>query len=343
MAARVIRGLTSDDDGRPGSTDDASGEAGTGAVLADLRSKLAAMSAVRTAKSVVHQSEMARGERSVVGVGVDVLDRQVIEMPPALSAVLPAGGMVRGTVVAMSGARSVLLSMIAAVTAGGGHVAIVGRSDLGLLAADEMGADLSRIAVIGCPGTDPLEIASILLDGLDVVVLSLRGVHLTPSRARVIMARLRSKGAVLVAMDGHWPGAQLTVTGRVQAYRRTPVCGGPASDDPVSGRQASDRTDLSGRGESSGDGSSGHGGRITGLTLTVEAAGRGVATRRIEVEWMPGERTALYAPSLRESAYGGTGQATEVDETTGVGETTGAFGQRLDREAPSGARLRVAN
>ena len=47
--------------------------------------------------------------------------------------------------------------MVAAVTAQGGHAAIVGQPDIGLLAAVEMGADLSRIAVIPEPGADPAQ------------------------------------------------------------------------------------------------------------------------------------------------------------------------------------------
>ena len=72
-------------------------------------------------------------------------------MPDSLAELLP-GALPRGTVAVLSGARSLPLSMVAAVTAEGGHAAIVGQPDVGLLAAVEMGADLSRIAVIPDPG-----------------------------------------------------------------------------------------------------------------------------------------------------------------------------------------------
>ena len=81
----------------------------------------------------------------------------------------------RGTVAVLSGARSLSLSMVAAVTAAGGHAAIVGQPDVGLLAAVEMGADLSRLAVIPEPGADPVEVAAVLMDGMDLVVLGLGG------------------------------------------------------------------------------------------------------------------------------------------------------------------------
>src|SRR6478752_455487 len=67
----------------------------------------------------------------------------------------------RGTVAVLSGARSLSLSMVAAVTAAGGNAAIVGQPDIGLLAAVEMGADLSRLAVIPEPGADPVEVAAV--------------------------------------------------------------------------------------------------------------------------------------------------------------------------------------
>ena len=70
---------------------------------------------------------------------------------PESTAELPADPLPRGTVAVLSGARSLELSMVAAVTAGGGHAAIIGQPDIGLLAAVEMGADLSRIAVIPEP------------------------------------------------------------------------------------------------------------------------------------------------------------------------------------------------
>src|SRR5581483_9287964 len=74
-----------------------------------------------------------------------------LPVPQLLADVLP-DALPRGTVVVLSGARSLPLSMVAAVTAAGGNAAIVGQPDIGLLAAVEMGADLSRLAVIPDPG-----------------------------------------------------------------------------------------------------------------------------------------------------------------------------------------------
>jgi hypothetical protein len=121
--------------------------------------------------------------------------------------------------------------MVAAVTAAGGNAAIVGQPDIGLLAAVEMGADLSRLAVIPDPGTDPVEVAAVLIDGMDLVVLGLGGRRVPLTRARAVVARARLKGCTLLVTDGDWQGAPTRLEARVCGYditagnRGTPVCG----------------------------------------------------------------------------------------------------------------------
>lgn len=127
----------------------------------------------------------------------------------------------RGTVGVLSGARSLLLSMVAAVTAAGGNAAIVGQPDIGLLAAAEMGADLSRLAVIPDPGTDPVEVAAVLVDGMDLVVLGLGGRRVPQTRARAVVARARHKGCTLLVTDGDWQGAPTRLAARVCGYEIT--------------------------------------------------------------------------------------------------------------------------
>jgi hypothetical protein len=134
-------------------------------------------------------------------------------VPGPLSQLLP-----RGTVAVLSGARSLALRMVAAATAEGGHAAIVGQPDVGLLAAVEMGADLSRVAVIPYPGTDPVEVAAVLLDGLDLVVLALGGRSVPMSRARAVTARARQKGCTLLVTGGDWHGASARLDARVCGY-----------------------------------------------------------------------------------------------------------------------------
>lgn len=171
---------------------------------------------------------------------------QVDALPEALPTMLP-----RGTVAVAAGARSLVLGMVAAVTAAGGHAVIVGQPDVGLLAAVEMGADLSRLAVIPDPGADPVEVASVLMDGMDLVVLGLGGRSVPPSRTRVMVARARQKGCTLLVTDGDWQGASTRLEARVSGYE----VAGAGPDAPMPGR-----------------------GRISRVRLTMRTRGRAVGS-----------------------------------------------------------------
>ncbi|MDT5090551.1 MAG: hypothetical protein QOG47_3258 [Mycobacterium sp.] len=140
-----------------------------------------------------------------------------LPVPQLLTDVLP-DALPRGTVAVLSGARSLPLSMVAAVTAAGGNAAIVGQPDVGLLAAVEMGADLSRLAVIPDPGTDPVEVAAVLMDGMDLIVLALRGRSVSLTRARAVVARAQQKGCTLLVTDGDWQCASIRLKARVCGY-----------------------------------------------------------------------------------------------------------------------------
>ncbi len=156
---------------------------------------------------------------------------QVSEPSDSLLEVSDLGVLPRGTVAVVSGARSLELKIIAAVTAEGGHVAIIGQPDVGLLAAVEMGADLSRIAVIPEPGADPVEVAAVLMDGMDLVVLGLGGRSVPPSRARAVVARARQRGCTLLVTDGTWQGA----SARLEATVSGVDIAGPGGGAPVPG------------------------------------------------------------------------------------------------------------
>src|ERR1700735_1305200 len=159
-----------------------------------------------------------------------------LPVPPLLADVLP-DALPRGTVAVLSGARSLPLGMGAAVTAAGGNAAIVGQPDVGLLAAVEMGADLSRLAVIPDPGTDPVEVAAVLMDGMDLIVLALGGRLVSQTRARAVVARAHQKGCTLLVTDGDWQGASIRLKARVCGYETT-------SNEPGFGRISKVRLEV---------------------------------------------------------------------------------------------------
>jgi hypothetical protein len=185
------------------------------------------MAAVSAASSKVGSSR--RGP----AVSNDLLpdSENLLPVPETLAELLPSS-LPRGTVAVLSGARSLPLSMVAAVTAAGGHAAIVGQPDVGLLAAVEMGADLSRLAVVPDPGADPVEVAAVLMDGMDLVVLGLAGRTVTAGRARAVVARARQKGCTLLVTDGDWQGASARLDACVSGFE---VAGAGAHGAPVPG------------------------------------------------------------------------------------------------------------
>lgn len=206
-----------------------------------LRRKIASMSG----KAVGKVGGRHRAVAPATGLPTD--DESLLPMPESLAELLP-DSLPRGTVAVLSGARSLEVSLVAAVTAEGGHAAIIGQPDLGLLAAVEMGADLSRIAVIPHPGADPVEVAAVLMDGMDLVVLGLGGRSVPASRARALVARARQRGCTLLVTDGDWQGASARLEARVSGYE---IAGGwEGSPTPGCGRISRVRLAMRARGRS---------------------------------------------------------------------------------------------
>lgn len=172
-------------------------------------------------------------------------DERMLPVAAPLARLLPAGGLRRGTTVALparTGATSLLFALLAEASADGAWTAVVGRPELGLVAAAEAGVALERLALVPAPGPELVAVAAALLDGLDVVVLPAAGVR--PADRQRLAARARQHGAVLLAL-GSWPGADLELS-----------CG---------------------RGAWAGLGSGA--GRLRSRTVEVHLAGRGVAAR----------------------------------------------------------------
>lgn len=143
---------------------------------------------------------------------------RTMPVPPPLAALLPRGALARGTAITVSGAGSILLALIAEASAAGHHVALIGQSRLSLLAVHEHGGNLAKIHLVDPAETDPLDSASICLDGVDLVVTTVHGRDVPPTRARALLARNRRHGSVLILTDGHMPGIDLTVASTVSGY-----------------------------------------------------------------------------------------------------------------------------
>jgi hypothetical protein len=240
--------------------------------LDQLRRKIAAIPARSDSAEPAMPAVMLRSvdeQAPVVATAQSTL--RTLPVPSPIGELLPRGGLARGTVASVAGTSSVLVGLLASVTAAGSHAAVIGMPDLSLLAAVEQGADLSKITLVSEPKDSAVEVAAILIDGVDLIILGLSGASVTPSRARAVVARARSKGAVLLVTEGRWDGVDLRIESRVAGY--------------------------SGLGE-------GHG-RVTGIQLDVAAAGKGFQrrTQRMEIRSDSGSLSWRTVPEIQTTGH----------------------------------------
>ena len=143
-----------------------------------------------------------------------------LPLPDVLADLLPRGqsagrgGIARGSVVGCSGARSLVVAMIAAVSRGGGQVGIVGLPWLNLLSAAEMGADamLKATQVDGVYSADPkLDPSAVRYDRLthaeaiqkDLKVMDTAAFALArDSGLNIIVFSLRNPGCISAVLKG---------------------------------------------------------------------------------------------------------------------------------------------
>ena len=187
-----------------------------------------------------------------------------------MSGLLPEGALRRGSTVAVSGATSLALALLAGPSQAGSWCAAVGLPSLGLVAAAEVGIALERFPLIARPGEEWPAVVAALFDAVDVVLVSLPR-HVRTGDARRLVAKARERGTVLVT------------TGQsraVAAHVRLTVEG--ASWEGL------------GRGH----------GRLRARRLDVVSTGRGAAARESRVSlWLPaadGGVEEVADPSLRD-------------------------------------------
>ena len=154
---------------------------------------------------------------AVPGVAVSGAAVPGVAVPTSVAHLLPGGVLPAGRVTAVSGSATLRVGLLAAATAAGARCAVVGWPELGVAAVAEQGGRLDCLALVPDPGPDPAAVVSVLLDGLDLVLLGPGVATVAPSRARVLAGRVRAAGAVLLVGAG-WPGAELTLVGRHCRY-----------------------------------------------------------------------------------------------------------------------------
>lgn len=120
----------------------------------------------------------------------------ILQAPPELGQLLPQGGLARQAVTEIADCPALIVELISHTTAAGGHVGVVGWPELSLAGVSEQG-NLDRVIVVPDPGVDPLGVAAVLVEGLDLVIVRSTG-QLSPVRARPLLAKLRGGSAALV-------------------------------------------------------------------------------------------------------------------------------------------------
>ncbi|HEU4948431.1 MAG TPA: hypothetical protein VFT31_14870 [Kribbella sp.] len=150
---------------------------------------------------------------------------------PAVSDLLPGGALRGGAAYSVRGSMALVMAMMAGPSADGAWCGVVGLPSFGAEAARELGVDLERLVLVPDPERDWLSVVAALVDALTVVVVRPPG-EVTSGEASRLAARLRSRGAVLIAM-GSWPGSEARLEVRENSW-----AGLGAGDGHLTARQA---------------------------------------------------------------------------------------------------------
>lgn len=148
-----------------------------------------------------------------------------LPVAPALAGLLPDGGLRKGSTLAVGGSTALLLGLIAQASAHGSWVALVGLPEIGIVAADEAGVELERLALVPDPGDQLVAVTAALVEGLDVVVVG-GGRRIAAGDRQRLAAKARQSGVVLISHGGAWPGADLEVGLVQRAGQWKGLCGG---------------------------------------------------------------------------------------------------------------------
>ena len=139
----------------------------------------------------------------------------VLPVLPALAELLPAGGLVRGSVVAVDRPGLLCLALVAAASAAGAWCGVAGIPDLGVAAAAGMGVQPARLMLVAHPGPGWPQVVASMLEACEVVVVH-PPAGPPPQIRRRLEGALRRGGGVLVA-TGEWEGAPV----RLRVARRS--------------------------------------------------------------------------------------------------------------------------
>lgn len=172
-------------------------------------------------------SELSRGDKiaalrsRMAELGGDIPepiaeDTDVVSVGAELQRLLPQGGLPRRAVTQMSDTAALAVELIDHTASQGGFAGVVGWPDLSYAGVGE----LQRVVAVPNPGADALAVASVLVEGLDLVIChSNAQLTLSPVRARPLLARLRAGNAALIMVGTTVQSPALSLAARVSDFR----------------------------------------------------------------------------------------------------------------------------
>jgi hypothetical protein len=155
-----------------------------------------------TGFGVTRVPSVARVQQALDTAGVD----RELPTHPAVSALLAGASLRGGSVYSVRGSAALVMTLMAGPSAEGAWCGVVGVPSFGAEAARGLGVDLERLVLVPDPGREWLSVVAALVDALTVVVVRPPG-EVTPGEASRLAARLRTRGAMLIAY-GSWPGSE---------------------------------------------------------------------------------------------------------------------------------------
>lgn len=176
---------------------------------------------VRKLEGLDHHEMITTLRSRMAEIGGEVPHRtldsnDVVPVGENLQALLPHGGLPRRAVTHCTDTASLVVEIVEYTTSQGHHVGVVGWPDLSYAGV----SNLRRVIAVPDPGTDPLQVASVLVEGLDLVVYrSSAELNLSPVQARPLLGRLRSGQAALVLVGTKVPSPALNITAEVTEFR----------------------------------------------------------------------------------------------------------------------------
>jgi hypothetical protein len=138
----------------------------------------------------------------------------VLPVLPALRTLLPAGGLEKGSVVAVDQYGLLCLALIAAASAAGAWCGVAGVPEFGVEAAAEAGVEPARLLLVPDPGAGWPQVVASLVEGCEVVVV--RPPAQPPAQVRQRLASVLRRGAGVMLVIGEWDGAPV----RLRVARR---------------------------------------------------------------------------------------------------------------------------